>query len=64
MKRINVCFSKYYVYEIEVPDDCEVVDDLDDELFNEAYNQFRADMCRPVADTTYDDFEILGNVED
>lgn len=63
MKRINVCFSKYYVYEIEVPDNCETVEDLNDELFDEAYNQFKADMCSPVADTTYDDFEVLGNVE-
>lgn len=50
MPRFNVTFTQYYSYEVEAENE--------DEAVNEAYGEFRADMCSPIADTHYDEAEV------
>lgn len=47
----TVTFIKYYEYTVEAESAEEAVD--------EAYEVFRTQMRQPVADTTYDDIEVL-----
>lgn len=54
--KLNVCFIKYYNYEVEVPDYSE---ESKDKAFSEAFKEFRSDMCSPIADTSYDDVEFF-----
>ena len=54
--KLTVCFTKYYNYEIEVPDYSE---ESKDKAFFEAYDEFRTAMCSPIADTSWDDVEFF-----
>ena len=46
----TVTFIQYHVYEVEA--------DSDSEAEKKAYEKFRGDMCRPIAQTWYDEVEI------
>lgn len=50
MPRFNVTFTQYYSYEVEADDEYEAE--------NEAYKEFKADMCSPIANTHYDECEV------
>lgn len=47
----EVTFTQYHTYEIEA--------ESDDEAMELAESEFVSDMCRPIADTHYDDVEIM-----
>lgn len=49
MNKYQVCFTKYYIYEVEA--------DNDDEAIDIAEEAFRANMRSPIADCTYDEVE-------
>lgn len=51
-----VTFVKYHDYEIEAKDE--------KEAFDKAYREYCSDMRSPIADTTYDDMEVLCDWED
>ena len=51
----RVTFVKYYEYEVEMPDNSF---ESEDKAIEEAYSDFRSEMCRPVADTTYDEVTV------
>lgn len=46
----DVRFYQVFEYEIEAEDE--------EEAFNKAHKEFIAEMCRPIANTNYDDYEI------
>lgn len=48
--KYNVCFTQYWDYVVEAENE--------DEAFDLAHEEFRADMCSPIASTYYDDVEI------
>lgn len=50
MPKYKVWFTQYYSYEVEAEDE--------DTAFEEAHEEFRSDMCYPVARTCYDEVEI------
>lgn len=52
----RVTFTQNYEYEIET----ELMDFFEarDEAFNKAYDEFNADMHRPIGNSTYDDYEV------
>lgn len=50
MKRYTVVFTQYYEYEVKAHNE--------DAAFDEAYEEFRAEMSRPIARTGYDDVDI------
>lgn len=52
----TVTFVQYYTYEVEAEND--------QEAENKAYEEFRADMCCPIAHTHYDDVEVECDEED
>lgn len=52
----TVTFIQYHTYEVEAKDDREAE--------NKAYEEFRGDMCKPVANTWYDEVEIECDDED
>ena len=49
MKNYRIYFTKYYTYYVEA--------ETEDEAIEIAEGDFRAEMCYPVVDTTYDDVE-------
>ena len=51
----RVTFIKYYEYEVETDDDSL---ESEDKAIDEAYSDFRAEVCCPVADTTYDEVNV------
>ena len=54
--KYTVTFVKYYDYEIEANNENEAMD--------KAYEEYCNSMHSPIADTTYDDVEILHGWED
>lgn len=56
MAKYNVCFTQYWVYEVEAEDE--------DTAFDLALEDFHYEMRRPIAHTHYDDVEIEEVKED
>lgn len=56
MKKYDVYFTKYYHYVVEADDE--------DEAFDFAYEDFVSEMRIPIADTSYDEVEIIEGMED
>lgn len=52
----HVYITKFFHYEIEVPDDSEESQDF---AANTAEDFFREEMRSPIADTTYDEIEVI-----
>lgn len=46
----QVCFTKYYIYNVEA--------DNEEEAIDIAQQEFESDMRHPIADTTYDEVEV------
>ena len=51
----RVTFIKYYEYEVETDDDSL---ESEDKAIDEAYSDFRVEVCCLVADTTYDEVNV------
>lgn len=52
MKEYKICFIKYYTYCVEA--------ETEDEAIEIAENEFVTEMRCPIADTTYDEVEVVG----
>ena len=50
MKNYVVTFTQYYTYQVEA--------DNEQEAEDIAYNNFKSEMRRPIANTSYDEVEI------
>ena len=48
--KYQVCFTKYYFYDVEA--------DNEEEAIDIAEREFNSDMKCPIADTTYDEVEV------
>ena len=47
----TVTFTQYHTYDVDA--------NSEDEAYRNAYNEFLHDMRTPIANTTYDDVEII-----
>lgn len=56
MARYSVCFTNYHSYEVEANSESEAED--------KAYQQYKAEMSRPIAHTGYDEVEVQNLDED
>ena len=54
--KYSVVITKYSYYTVEAEDE--------DEAEEEAIKEYVSDMCSPIADTSYDEVEVLGVEED
>lgn len=52
MKEYKICFIKYHTYCVEA--------ETEDEAIKIAEREFFTDMRCPIADTTYDEVEVVG----
>lgn len=50
MKKYEVTFTQYYIYEVEAKNDYDAQE--------KAYKEYEADMRYPVANTIYDEVEV------
>lgn len=60
MTTARVTFVRYYTYEVEVDDEVyeEDIDQAEDEALDQAYDCFKTEQYRPIADIDYDEVEI------
>lgn len=54
--KYSVVITRYSYYTVEAEDE--------DEAEEEAIKEYVSDMCSPIADTSYDEVEVLGVEED
>ena len=58
----NITFSCYYTYQVEVEGDAEKYEDFSDEMeeevFERAYDEFCIMRRSPIADLCYDEVEV------
>lgn len=54
--KYSVVITRYSYYTVEAEDE--------DEAEEKAIEEYESDMCSPIADTSYDEVEVLGVEED
>lgn len=60
MSRATVTFTRYYCYDVEI-DDAAYEDnpwETENAAIDEAFEMYRAEKSRPVADTGYDEVDV------